>query len=362
MALLRWGPVVLALLPAAMAGGCGGCSGDDDPVADGGAGDGASRRDGEVPTMDGAVPLRDGETPTMDGAVPLRDGEIPAMDGAVPAMDGALPDGAIPRTDAGCAPVQCQAHTYRCGDCLDNDSDGLADSWDPDCLGPCDNNEAGFYLGIAGGDSAPCKLDCYYDQDQGSGNDDCRWDSRCDPLEPDWDPRGCAYRDPPPASAECPPTQSMMCHDFCGPLTPNGCDCFGCCELPARSGRYVFIGSTDAAGVPTCSLDVMLDDTRCHPCTPVGDCLNTCGRCELCLGRTELPPECFPPPPVDAGPRPDGAMPVDGGPRPDGYVPTDGGPPPPPRCPSGVQACGLPGDPVCPAGYWCITGCCQYFG
>ncbi len=35
----------------------------------------------------------------------------------------------------------CQGHIYQCGDLLDNDGDGLVDSEDPDCLGPCDNTE-----------------------------------------------------------------------------------------------------------------------------------------------------------------------------------------------------------------------------
>ena len=38
--------------------------------------------------------------------------------------------------------------------------------------------------------------------------------------------------------------------------------------------------------------DKIDDPTVCHPCTPVDACLNTCGTCELCLGKTTLPPEC----------------------------------------------------------------------
>jgi hypothetical protein len=245
----------------------------------------------------------------------------------------------------------CQTHLYACGNCLDDDGDGMIDDRDPDCLGPCSNNEAGFHLMIPGGDSAPCQLDCYYDQDQGPGNDQCEWDHRCDPLEPDQNPL-CMYSDPPPPSATCPAMQNTACHDFCGPLTPNGCDCFGCCELPAGSGSYVFIGTVDDADVGTCTLDLATDPAACHPCTPVGDCLNDCGECELCLGRTELPPDCIaPPPPTDAG------MPRDGAPP-----PGDAGPPPPARCDPGVQACGLPSDPACPDGWYCLTGCCIFFG
>lgn len=308
------------------------CGGDDDGSGDGGL-DGAPR--------DGAS--RDGETP--DGDRP--DGT--PTDGATP--DAPLPDGS--RVDGGpsvCVPAMCQGRMYQCGNCLDDDSDGDIDARDGNCLGPCDNNEGGFDLGIPGGDSAPCKLDCYYDTDQGSGNDGCEWDARCDPLGPDSNPM-CAPRDPPPPSARCPEPQSDACHDFCSPLTPNGCDCFGCCNLPARSDRWVFIGSTNTAGEPTCNLDVMDDDALCHPCTPNGDCINECGRCELCLGRdpSDIPADCFPPPPGDAGG-------VDGGPTPDAGTPED------PQCPPDRQACGLPGQGPCPDGFFCSTGCCIFFG
>jgi hypothetical protein len=29
------------------------------------------------------------------------------------------------------------------------------------------------------------------------------------------------------------------------------------------------------------------------------------------------------------------------------------------QCPTGVQPCGVPGQAVCPANSYCITGCCQ---
>ena len=245
-------------------------------------------------------------------------------------------------------PIMCQSHIYQCGNTIDDDGDGLVDELDPDCLGPCDNNETGLHLMIPGGDSAPCKLDCYFDQDQGPGNDYCEWDHRCDPLEPDLNPL-CTYRDPPPPSAVCPDPQDDRCDDVCGPLVPNGCDCFGCCNLPSGGDRWVFIGSVDAAGIPTCTMDNVEDDDACHPCTPVANCLNTCEECELCLGKPTLPPSCFPPPP-DAGP--DGSIP-DGGY--DGGIPV-------PMCGTGEQACGVPGLPACPEFYYCLTGCCVFFG
>lgn len=247
-----------------------------------------------------------------------------------------------------CVVTPCAGHTYQCGDCEDNDLDGLADSQDPDCLGPCSNNEAGFDLKIPGGANPPCQLDCYYDASSGSGNDDCYWDHRCDPLEPSLVPDGCTCNPDgqggciPPPSADCPDPQSNTCHNICGPLTPNGCDCFGCCELPAESGHFVYIGTKDTNNVGTCKLGDENNATLCHPCTPVGDCLNPCGHCELCLGKTELPPDCY---------QGTGGSGGTGGAGGSGGAPQECGPT--------SQPCGLPGQPACPAGQYCITGCCQ---
>ncbi|NIR38743.1 MAG: hypothetical protein GWO22_23075, partial [Actinobacteria bacterium] len=203
-----------------------------------------------------------------------------------------------------------------CGDCMDNDGDGLVDCDDPDCLGPCDNNEEGLYHELPGGDTPQCKLDCYYDKDQGSGNDGCSFDARCDPESPDEIPN-CQYVDPPPPAAMCDDTQTADCIDFCQPLTPNGCDCFGCCLI---GGNTVFVGSYDpGTDTHTCTLEAALagDLDACHECTQQMDCFNDCGRCELCLGKgpEDLPDDCFPPPPEDMG------MPEDGGPLPDGATP-----------------------------------------
>ncbi|PKN36298.1 MAG: hypothetical protein CVU63_16950, partial [Deltaproteobacteria bacterium HGW-Deltaproteobacteria-20] len=107
------------------------------------------------------------------------------------------------------------------------------------------------------------------------------------------------------------------------PLVPNGCDCFGCCEFPQLT-YTVWLGS-ETGGAGTCNLTVLDDKTKCKPCTVVPSCWNDCGNCELCLGKTTLPPEC------------NNQQ----------------------QCPTGVQACGLPGQDPCPDGFYCITGCCQ---
>ena len=256
--------------------------------------------------------------------------------------------------------VACQGHVYQCGDLIDNDGDGLIDADDPDCLGPCDNTEDGFYGGIPGQPGPACTVDCYFDQDSGSGNDDCHWSHKCDPHEtaPGFYPESneggkCTYNkaaNTPGTNGTCDQlyaTQSQTCHDYCGPLTPNGCDCFGCCELPAGKGKYVWLGSEDANGNGSCSLAVLNDPTKCQPCLPVQGCLNHCDPCELCIGKTTLPPECNP-----------GSGSTGSGSATSGSATTGsggGGM----QCDTGVQPCGLPGQSVCPNNSYCITGCCQ---
>lgn len=266
-----------------------------------------------------------------------------------------LPDGGT----AICFIAYCQAKLWQCGDCKDNDNDGLIDAYDPDCLGPCQNNELGFFGNIPGQNNAPCKADCYWDQDTGSGNDQCYWDHGCDPFEDQMPLRtmpeiGCRYDQNtkvggatvPAGQKDCTyllSNQQTACTNFCEPLTPNGCDCFGCCENPLNLTHYVWAGSENASGAGTCDRASLNDATKCKACTPVVGCSKPCGRCQLCFGKTaaDLPADCA-------------------------NVATDGGGPPPPsdmanalQCPGGEQPCGLPGQPECFAGYYCITGCCQ---
>lgn len=244
-------------------------------------------------------------------------------------------------TVAGCSPVLCpDGNSYGCGDCIDNDGDGVADDKDPECLGPCDDTEGPILLtGTPGETGNQCGADCYFDRGNGSGSGECQWHRECDPLNPK---DGCSY--PPSPSVErniCLADQPEGCEDSCGLLTPNGCDCFGCCTFPELNGGYVFLGSFEG-NEGTCTLNDINDPELCRPCTPAGNCLNECGRCELCLGKTEIPADCFP------GAGGAGGMAGAGG----------AGGAPDLRCDPGVQACGLPGDPPCEAGGFCLTGCC----
>jgi hypothetical protein len=190
------------------------------------------------------------------------------------------------------------------------------------------------------------------------------WHVGCDPLNPgaDWPGSDCSYIGDDSDRASGGFTCSShfddqygmreTCEDNCAWRTPNGCDCFGCCFFPTESqpDRYLLTPSRDPDGGQRCTYeDAQLEDpVHCKPCTPVPSCLNECGECQLCVGRRELPEHCFPP---------DDPDPVDGGVE-------DGGedPPPPSRCDDGVQPCGLEGDDPCEAGFYCLTGCCIYFG
>jgi hypothetical protein len=237
---------------------------------------------------------------------------------------------------ASCHVTKCQNHVYACGDCVDNDGDGLVDMADPDCVGPCQNAEDTFYGSIPGQNHAACTQDCYFDNDSGSGNDGCIWSHACDPLSvaPDYPPEGqqCAYdaNAPLPKGIDCATAekqQTAQCATVCGPLTPNGCDCFGCCVVPGAN-TAIWLGSVDAAGNPSCDAAHVADPTRCKPCTQVAACTNPCDTCELCVGKKALPASCA------------------------------GGSCPTPSCPAGDEPCGADCLPPCPDGKACITGCC----
>ncbi len=231
---------------------------------------------------------------------------------------------------AACTQKTCGGKLYACGDCLDNDGDGAIDELDGECLGPCDDAEDAYYAGLHGQNSAACHQDCYFDNDAGPGNDRCDWTSTCDPLSvaPNFPPSGdakCAYDSATLSQgSSCQDlltVQPQVCEDVCLPLTPNGCDCFGCCELPARSGRFVWIGSDVT---PRCDAAHLGDALSCPPCTPVPSCFNRCDPCERCVGGGGVASSCQ-----------SGSMPA---------------------CPAGVTACDSSNG--CGTSGYCLTGCC----
>ena len=196
-------------------------------------------------------------------------------------------------------------------DQIDNDGDGKYDMDDPECTTPCDDSEGSFLTDLPG-QNQDCKNDCYWDSDSGTGNDKCEYDMQCDPQNPGAQ-INCEF------DTECPADIPQQCLDVCGPLIPNGCDCFGCCEVP-NSGdppQYIFLG-----GSSECSFDNL---DGCTSCTFQEECANECvpEECELCFGQDpdDLPEDCNEP-----------------------------------ECPDGVTSCLDTED--CPDGFFCLAGCC----
>jgi hypothetical protein len=182
-------------------------------------------------------------------------------------------------------PVDCGGAIYACGDGMDNDEDGATDLMDPECTGPCDDDEATFQTGLPG-DNMDCKQDCFFDGNSGQGDDGCIWDLRCDPENPGANV-GCEYT----GGNNCnnqPPNQDEGCIMFCEQFVPPGCDCFGCCEVETPDGPvHIFLNSG-----PDCALDNL---DACQSCTyQIDDCGVPCEpeMCELCFGQDELPEGC----------------------------------------------------------------------
>jgi hypothetical protein len=201
-----------------------------------------------------------------------------------------------------CGPRPC-----KCSNRIDDDGDGLVDGFDAECTTPFDDDEASFGTDIEGDIRDRRCQDCFFDGNSGGGDDGCRIATSCS-----------TEGVPTPGSCDsCEAT--VRCSENCLDRTPNGCDCYGCCSVhtPGVDPFSVFL-------VPTCSLAVIDDHALCPRCMQRPDCLNPCGPCELCVGRTaaDLPTECreF-------------------------------------ECGDGRQRCETV-DSTCPAGQTCQLGCC----
>lgn len=206
----------------------------------------------------------------------------------------------------------CLAGETACSNCLDDDGDGLMDAFDPECTGPLDDDEGTFATGIPGDNRDFCQ-DCFFDGNSGHGDDDCQYHT------------DCLYGETPSSAGAsgCFSCEvSDTCRNTCQELTPNGCDCFGCCEIPIGNGetRHVLLSET-------CQLDLASDPSACESCVPSADCVNECDPCEICIGKPNVDPSCA-------------------------TLSED----PFPICPGDGQAC-TPEAP-CPAGEYCLTGCC----
>jgi hypothetical protein len=244
----------------------------------------------------------------------------------VPASLGssAPPDASMPVSDAGMH-AMCGRKVCKCDDGMDNDHDALIDGLDPECTARFDDDEETFATGGPKKPAAMCE--------------DCFWDDNADPADD-----GCAYptacRNEGPMAMPAMPMGPMMmgamcstcevtprCIDTCRSHTPNGCDCFGCCEVTKLDGTLAHVVLGDE-----CSLAKIDDTHKCPACVPSPACANPCGPCELCLGKhaEDLPPDCAGVEPRDAGA--------------------------PSQCDDGYQACSE--DGTCPDDYYCVLGCC----
>lgn len=225
--------------------------------------------------------------------------------------------------------VSCGDRPCACDNGIDDDGDGLIDGLDPECTGPYDDDEGTFATGIPGDNQDPIWQDCFFDGNSGSGDDKCRYKT------------GCLTGDLPEDDRDC--QVGEQCEEFCRPLTPNGCDCFGCCEVFRDDGT-----STNILIGGDCSTAEIDNPDVCTQCVQAEACVNTCGRCELCLGKTidDLPADCFDDPGDDAGT-------TDGGTSTDDMGGGGGGGA---TCDDGEQVCQLNSE--CPSGYYCQLGCC----
>ncbi len=214
-----------------------------------------------------ASPKRRIDSGILDASL-IRDAQ--SKEAAVDATPG------ITVTEAGI--TYCGDSPCLCSNGKDDDSDGLSDGFDPECTGAFDDDEGSFATGVHGEERDARCQDCFFDGNSGPGDDGCRRAASCSLNGTSTGATG--------ACNTCIP--SGGCINTCLPHTPNGCDCFGCCEVTTPNGK-VSVLLRD-----TCSLEVINDPNACPRCVAAPDCKNECGRCELCTGKTlaDLPADC----------------------------------------------------------------------
>jgi hypothetical protein len=235
----------------------------------------------------------------------------------------------------------CTPGGPQCSNCIDDDGDGRIDGFDPECTGPFDNDESSFATGIPGDNKDAINQDCFFDGDSGAGNDGCNQHVCCllgattkaqcqtDLIgivnNPDvegnkYDVTKCFA---PLGQATIP----AQCVNVCGPITPPGCDCFGCCTVCEPGTSTCFDIAINSTTSPDCTPDTLSDPTKCKTCTKTIDCEGPqCGgtTCVLCPGENpnDLDPSC------------------------NGTI----------SCPAGMPSCPL--GTGCPDQTYCASGCC----
>jgi hypothetical protein len=185
----------------------------------------------------------------------------------------------------------CDLSKPQCSNGCDDDLDGKIDGADPECTGAIDNDEGSFATGIPGDNVDPVKQDCFFDGNSGSGNDGCDIHICCILTDPN-----CAtiYNNPPFNPASCASATTQACITNCAPLTPPGCDCFGCCTECDATGCVDI--EVNPANAPACDQTTIHDPTKCPTCTKNTQCGSPCGgtTCTLCPGQdpSTLPSTC----------------------------------------------------------------------
>ncbi len=209
---------------------------------------------------------------TTDFSTGATDG---GLDAQVEAEAGVI-DAGLAQNEAGqalCGP----GRPCECSNGEDDDGDGQPDGFDNECTGPFDDDERTFRVNDVR-EGKKCS-DCFFDGNPGAGDDRCDVSSDC-----------TFDRTPGQGGGSCKTCGATTeCVDRCTPITPNGCDCFGCCEV-------IYQGvPTPVRLVGTCRMDRMNDTQACPRCIINQSCRNPCEACELCPGRTlaDLPSICM---------------------------------------------------------------------
>lgn len=200
------------------------------------------------------------------------------MDAQVEEEAGADSGNSIATTEAGTSVALCGSRPCQCSNGVDDDHDGQPDGFDSECTGPYDDYEDSFRVNDVNEGNPKC-TDCFYDGNPGSGDDGCDIATECTfsgkPGNGGGSCRTC--------------TPSATCIDNCQDITPNGCDCFGCCDV-IHAGKSISVRL-----VESCKVELIDDAKACPRCTLSMLCQNPCGPCEICPGRTraDLPAECM---------------------------------------------------------------------
>lgn len=313
----------LLLLAIASAAGCSSKDKAGDAQTNGAAGSGS---EGTNPDPSGSAGGNTSLGDAVAGSAGVGTTPGDSLDGGIATTPTILipPNGSFGVTPDG-STATCGTDVCVCNNGLDDDGDGLVDGFDSECTGAFDDDEGTFATGIPGDNRDPNWQDCFFDGNSGAGNDGCRYRTEC------------LTGELPLTDEDCTVTEE--CIERCQPLTPNGCDCFGCCTIPTDGGEVDILLSDG------CSVAALADETLCPRCVPTDSCNNDCGECELCLGKTmaDLPASCFPPPDGSGGSGSGGSG---------GDVP-----PPPNTCSNGAEVCSEVS--ACPSGFFCFQGCCQ---